>query len=186
MPRSSNGLGICLLSLSCGLLVCACGTTRRTPQPASGAAIRLSAQGAVAPCPEHVLATASRLTPITVVTHAAQQLLARQTIESQGTLYHLTPQNAPIDVVEALSLAVDRPPSSVTVPGVLAIHRVAVAACAERTAAASWAIHYPIPVAIIAKAAGWRFLVKTESGWRFWGNWCGAGRSRERRKSYCY
>jgi hypothetical protein len=27
--------------------------------------------------------------------------------------------------------------------------------------------------------------VKTRSGWRFWGKWCGAGQSKAWRRQYC-
>jgi hypothetical protein len=42
------------------------------------------------------------------------------------------------------------------------------------------------PVSVIASAGGWEFIVKTRTGWQFWGNWCGAGKSQQRRTYYCY
>jgi hypothetical protein len=144
---SSPSLRIALrvgVLLGVGVLACACGAT--TTVSAKQAALperHVLASLSAMDCPRHVLAEASLLSPIAVVTRAAQKLLARQTIESQGTLYHLTPRNAPIDVIEAGSLAMDVPPSSVTVPGLVTIHRAAVAACGEQTANASWIVHYP-------------------------------------------
>lgn len=122
-----------------------------------------------ATCPGHVLYRASALASIQGVLHAAQRVLARQTIDSQGTTYRLTPRNAPIDYLQ--QLGTDR-----TLPGA-AIHRVAAKLCGEQVAQASWAVHYELPVAVIAGSAGFPFFVKTRSGWRFWGYWCGAGRS---------
>jgi hypothetical protein len=47
-------------------------------------------------------------------------------------------------------------------------------------------VHYWIPVSVIANAGVWTFLVKTRTGWRFWGDWCGAGKPRRWRNYYCY
>jgi len=136
-----------------------------------------------ASCPKDVLASESRRTPIAVVIRAAQRRLARQTLNSQGTIYHLTSRNAPIDYVQQLGL--DRGYYDQNVPGLVGLHRAAAAACGERIAQASWAIHYELPVAQIVGAAGYPFFVKTRAGWRFWGGWCGARKSRSWRTMYC-
>jgi hypothetical protein len=128
----------------------------------------------------------SLFTPVAEVTRQAERLLSHQTVETQGTLYHLTPRNAPIDLVASLDLALGLPPARITVPGIAVIYRHAAALCGKATAAASWTIHYPIPVSEISSAAGWRFLVKTRTGRRFWGNWCGAGKSASWRAANCY
>lgn len=120
-------------------------------------------------CPQHVLYRASALASIHGVLNAAQRVLARQTTMSQGTTYHLTPRNAPIDYLQ--QLGTDR-----TLPGAT-LRRVAAKLCGEQVAQASWAVHYDLPVAVVAGLAGYPFFVKTRSGWQFWGWWCGAGRS---------
>jgi hypothetical protein len=107
---------------------------------------------------------------------AAQGRLARTTINSQGTVYRLTRRNAPIDFVERVATADS--PFDERVPGRSVLHRAAVSACGRTTADASWAIHYELPVSIIAGPGGWPFFVKTRTGWQFWGYWCGAGKTR--------
>jgi hypothetical protein len=135
-------------------------------------------------CPHAVLYDASSLASVKQVLLAAQRLLARQRYGSQGTVYRLTPRNAPID--EVLRLAVLHGPLDETQPGLVRIHRAAARQCGELAAQASWAIHYGIPVSVIASAGGWTFIVKTKAGWRFWGNWCGAGKHRRWQNTYCY
>jgi len=110
--------------------------------------------------------------------------LARQRYASQGTFYRLTPRNAPID--EVFRLAAFHSLLDETQPGLVVLHRAAARLCGERTAQASWAIHYSIGVSVIANAAVWTFFVKTKRGWRFWGDWCGAGKRRKWRNSHCY
>ena len=124
------------------------------------------------------------MAPVKQVLLAAQRLLARQRYGSQGKIYRLTPRNAPID--EVFRAAVLRGPLDETQPGLVMIHRAAARQCGEPTAQASWAIHYWIPVSVIANAGGWTFIVKTKAGWRFWGDWCGAGKPRKWRNTYCY
>jgi hypothetical protein len=134
-----------------------------------------------------VLYRASYYAPIGQVLHAAQRALARETLNSQGTLYHLTPRNAPIDLVEH-GLAYDEKSMVLfnrATPGALKILRAAEAQCGRRLAEASWVIHYDIPVSVIAGPGTYVFFVKTRSGWRFWGNWCGAGQSRAWRRQNC-
>lgn len=134
-------------------------------------------------CPTAVLYAQSLRASIEAVTSAARQLLARHTINSQGTVYHLTPRNAPIDYVQRIAttgLRLDQ-----TVPGLAALHRVAAASCGNRTAQASWAIHYRVPVSVIAGSGGFPFIVKTRTGWRFWGWWCGADKTPQWRKANC-
>jgi hypothetical protein len=48
------------------------------------------------------------------------------------------------------------------------VHRVAAANCGKTLAQASWAIHYYIPVSVIAAAGGNEFVVRTRVGWRLW------------------
>jgi hypothetical protein len=124
------------------------------------------------------------LAPVKQVLVAAQEFLARQRYASQGTTYRLTPQNAPID--EVFRVASYRSPLDTTQPGLVRMHRAAARQCGERIAQASWAIHYWIPVSVIANTGAWTFIVKTKTGWRFWGNWCGAGKPRSWRAHYCY
>jgi len=123
--------------------------------------------------------------PISAVLHAAEQQLARQTMNTQGTVYHLTPGNALIDFIEWLGSGVLGHPLDETFPGLLAVYRAGVSACGESTTQASWAIHYSVRVSVIAGAGGWRFFVKTRRGWLFWGNWCGADKSLKWRNTYC-
>jgi hypothetical protein len=165
---ASGALGIAVLALG----VAAEARTR----PSSGTATRPS-------CPENVLAAASGFARVDDVVRAAQQRLARQTINSLGTIYHLTPRNAPINFVAYLGdVAL---PDDQRVPGLLALYRAAAAACGERTASASWAIRWEIPRSVVAGTGGYAFFVKTRNGWRFWGNWCGAGRSASWRLLHC-
>jgi hypothetical protein len=140
---------------------------------ASGAA----GQPRVRLCPTNVLATASGTAPVARVLRAAERRLAQQTIDSQGQIYHLTPRNAPIDVIVRLatgdSALFER------------VRHAAASACGGRTATASWAIHYSVPVGLVADTGVYRFFVETRAGWRFWGHWCGAGRSAHWRHAYC-
>jgi hypothetical protein len=137
-------------------------------------------------CPKGVLADESRRAPVSVVLRAAQRQLAHRRFESQGQSYDLTPNHAPIDFIERVVTLGNGAPLDETVPGLLSVHRVAASTCGERTAQASWAIHYPITVAIIAGLGGYNFFVKTRDGWRFWGDWCGATKSAQWRKKYCF
>jgi hypothetical protein len=134
-------------------------------------------------CPRAVLYVASTVAPVKQVLLAAQRLLARQRYSSQGTVYRLTPRNAPID--EVFRTALIGTPLDETQPGLIAIHRAGARLCGERTAQASWAIHYWIPVSVIVGTGAWTYIVKTRTGWRFWGNWCGAGKPRNWRNAYC-
>ena len=159
-------MGIRVLVLVLVLGGMAVGAAVASPSPSAGCPVGVIGGGRGS-------ATASTL----VVLRAAQRLLARKTLESQGTLYHLTPTNAPIDYVANLSAG--------GVPGTQALARFAARTCGQRTATESWAIHYPIPVSVIAVAAGYRFIVLTRGGWRFWGYWCGLGRSTRWKTTYC-
>jgi hypothetical protein len=134
-----------------------------------------------ASCPKGVLADESSSAPIAVVLRAAQQQLARRSINSQGTVFHLTPRNAPIDFIERVS-AVGTGVGQ-TLPA--DVYRVAVANCGKTFAEASWAIHYDIPVSVIAGPGAYEFVVKTRVGWRLWGDWCGVGKPPGYRKSNC-
>jgi hypothetical protein len=169
-----------LLLLTLAALAAGCASTsgrQRSQAPVSSAT----------DCPHGVLYRASTLAPIREVLGAAQRLLARETLNSQGTIYHLTPKNAPIDLVEH-GLAYEGESNVIlnrAAPGALKILRVGEAQCGLRTAQASWAIHYQIPVSVIAGPGAFPFFVKTRRGWRFWGNWCGAGRSKTWRRQYC-
>ncbi len=175
-----------LLLVASGMALAACGGTARSrsaetasqPQPATQS---YSTQRSS--CPRGVLIDESTIAPVHEVLLAAQRLLSRREYGSQGTIYHLTPRNAPID--EVFSAATLGGPFDDTQPGLRAIHRVAALRCGRSTAQASWAIHYSIPVSVIASAGGWVFIVKTRTGWQFWGNWCGAGKSRQWRAYYC-
>jgi integrase len=137
-----------------------------------------------ASCPQGILAYKSTVTPIAEVLRSAQRLLAQQTFSVQGTTYHLTPRHAPIDFIMPLYL-LRSPVSDEQVPGRATIHRAAARLCGERTAQASWAIRYELPISIIVGSAGYPFFVKTRTGWRFWGYWCGAGHSRAWRTEHC-
>jgi len=164
----------------------ACGTDASPPTPARDASSARAdyVKRERASCPQGVLARESVLAPISEVVRAAQRLLARQTIHRQGTDYRLTPRYAPIDYVARISI-VGTGTHDQMVPGLLTLHRAGVVACGEGVAQASWAIHYDITVAM-AGFGGWRFFVKTTTGWRFWGNWCGASKSRQWRKTNCF
>jgi hypothetical protein len=138
-------------------------------------------------CPSGVLYRSSSFAPIHEVLHAAQRLLAHETLNSQGTIYHLTPRNAPIDFLQH-GLAYEGSANVVlnrATPGALTILRAGEAECGRQAAQASWAVHYQIPVSVIAGPGAFPFLVKTKAGWRFWGSWCGAGRSQAWRRQYC-
>src|SRR5262245_9836372 len=90
-------------------------------------------------CPTNVL-TESASAPVGVVLRAAERRLAKRTMNTQGTIYHLTPRNAPIELVARL--ATGAPVLEARVPGLAALHHAAAVACGERTAGASWAIRY--------------------------------------------
>jgi hypothetical protein len=136
-------------------------------------------------CPTGVLYRASALASASDVLRAAERILARQTLNTQGHLYHLTPRNAPIKVVEQLGIFDPHAPGRDVVPGLAAIYRAAVLTCGPQTAGASWAVYYPIAVSVIASAGGYSFLTKTRTGWRFWGFWCGAQKPVRWRNTYC-
>lgn len=156
--------------------------TSRTRTGAASSPVTVSAQHVS--CPKDILGDESRFAPIAEVLRAAQRLLAQETINSQGTIYHLTPRHAPIDYIQQLD--VYGAPVDDQVPGRVALYRAAASACGEATAHASWAIRYTVPVSLIAGTAGYPFFVKTRTGWRFWGGgWCGVGHSREWRARYC-
>jgi hypothetical protein len=128
--------------------------------------VALFAAVAAARCPTGVLAQRSTFAPVASVLDEAQRQLSRRTVDSQGTIYHLTPKNAPITYLAQLQ------------PDLHAIYRAGVAQCGRATADASWAIHYDVPVASTVFAGGWLFFVDTERGWRFWGEWCTAARAK--------
>jgi hypothetical protein len=162
-------------------LAAACGATV-APSPTHSAAL-----GASITCPKGALYRASNIAPVSEVLRAAQRNLARGTLNSQGTIYRLTPRNAPIDLVEH-GLAYEN--SSMkdfnrATPGALTILRAGMKQCGRRLAEASWVIHYDVPVSVIAGPGVYVFFVKTTSGWRFWGNWCGASQSKAWRRQYC-
>ena len=164
-----------------------CGSTRTPRTLTPGADTSLASHTPAASrraCPRGVLYEQSTVAPVKQVLLAAQALLARQQYGSQGTTYRLTPRNAPID--ELFRTATLGGPEDATQPGLIRLHRAAERQCGERIAQASWAIHYSIPVSVIANAGAWTFIVKTRRGWRFWGNWCGAGKPRRWRTYYCY
>lgn len=133
-------------------------------------------------CPQHVLYRESSEAPVSEALHAAQSLLARVRFVGQGLVFHLTPSQAPIDHLVKLSPATST--YDQTMPGLVAISHVAAAACGESVAGASWALHYSIPGGM-ASNQGFPFLVKTRTGWKFWGYWCGADKSRKWRDKYC-
>jgi len=132
-----------------------------------------------------VLLAESSKASIADVLRAAERQLARETINSQGRIYHLTPRNAPITLLERIATIGNGSPLDQRVPGLGAVHRAAVSACGIAIAQASWAIHYEIPIAVIAGLGPYPFFVKTRSGWRFWGSWCGADKPRQWRNSNC-
>jgi hypothetical protein len=136
-------------------------------------------------CPTDVVGRDSMLAPVAEVLRAAQGELARMTLNTQGTVRHLTPRNAPIDFIERLATFGRAAPLDKRVPGLVVTHRAAALACGEAMAQASWAIHYDLPFSLIAGQGGWQFFVKTGAGWRSWGNWCGAGQTRAWRSTYC-
>jgi len=176
-PISSRAITLFVFVL---LLATACGATV-APSPT-----RATALGG-ASCPKGVLYRASNIAPVSDVLRAAQRTLARGTLNSQGTIYRLTPRNAPIDLV-AHGLAYED--SSMknfnrATPGALTILRAGEKQCGRRLAEASWVIHYDVPVSVIAGPGVYVFFVKTRSGWRFWGKWCGAGQPKAWRRQYC-
>jgi hypothetical protein len=145
---------------------------------------RTTATTARSSCPSSVVKTNALVAD---VLRAAQRKLTTQAWNTQGTVYHLTPQNAPIDFIAQLYTtgipALDQ--------GVVALHRAAASACGERTAQASWAIHYWVGVGISARPEPgnnvYTFFVDTRNGWRFWGSWCDVGKSTRwlRANSWC-
>jgi hypothetical protein len=140
-----------------------------------------------ASCPKYVLYRASSLAPVAEALRAAQRSLARRTLMAQGVTYHLTPRNAPI-VLIAHALAWEGRGNVIFnrfVPGALTILRAGEAQCGRRVAEASWTIHYGLPVASVANTGVYRFFVKTRRGWRFWGDWCGAGQAPTWRRKNC-
>lgn len=131
------------------------------------------------PSPARV--TAQRLP---VVLAAAEKVLARQTTTVQGVTYRLTPRWAPIDFLASISIVGNGSPIDRMAPGLLALHNLAASECGFKVAELSWAVRYSFPT-VIAGQAGYAFFTKTPSGWRFWGNWCGAGESPGWRKANC-
>jgi hypothetical protein len=182
----STRVGITLAGVCVGLALTGCGSKPQMegsakPIKESGFSVRMPASGR---CPQGVLVEESRGTPIREALRAAEKLLARTRVSVQGTTYYLTPRHAPIDFITPLSLFGSRVVDE-QVAGKIALHRAAARLCGEATAQASWAIRY-FPVTLIAGLAGHPFLVKTRTGWRFWGNgWCGAGHSRAWRTRHC-
>jgi hypothetical protein len=120
---------------------------------------------------------------VSEVVGAVQRELARQTIDTQGTTYHLTPKNAPIEYVAQVGQVSS--PQDQQVPGLVPLFRAAAAACGTSAAIASWAVHYNITVAVVANEGGYAFVTKTRRGWRTWGDWCGTGKSTAWRIKYC-
>jgi hypothetical protein len=153
-------VGLLVVALLLAGTACGASSVSREPRSASADATA---------CPRHVLYRASALASINGVLHAAQRVLRRETLEFQGTRYHLTPRNAPIDYLQRLETIPIR-----TVPGA-ALRRLAAKLCGAKVAQASWALHYELPISVIAGQGGYLFFVKTRGGWRFWGYWCGAG-----------
>jgi hypothetical protein len=151
---------------------------------AAGFAVARGSATAHSRCPQDVLPNASATAPVGRVLQAAQRQLANQVIHVQGRRYHLTPRNAPINFIAQIAIA-NSPAYDERIPGLLALHRFAARACGEQTAQASWAIHYDLPVGIIAGGGAYTFFVQTRSGWRFWGSWCGVLKSPKWRRANC-
>ena len=183
MPRLAPALPLLVIAIGSA----ACGTTHdaQPTDPVTPPRLVLATPTAAdrEDCPRGVLYVGSTVAPVKQVLLAAQRLLARHRYPSQGRVYRLTPQNAPID--EVLRTARIGTPLDETQPGLVAIHRAGGRLCGERTAQASWAIHYWIPVSVIVGTGAWTYIVRTRTGWRFWGNWCGAGKPRSWRNAYC-
>src|SRR6185437_7218027 len=91
-----------------------------------------NADAAVA-CPHGVLSRESEFAPIAQVLRQAQRLVAKRTVNSQGTIVRLTPHNAPMDIVENLRLGFAGSREDY-LPGASAIYKAAKALCGARTA----------------------------------------------------
>lgn len=163
-----------------GLLVIVIGVA--TIASAIAAHTRTSAPATRSSCPHEVVETNL---PVADALRAAQRKLAGLTINTQGTVYHLTPQNTPINFIAQLYTTGTRVLDQRT-PGLLTLHRAAASACGERTAQASWAIHFQVGPAITASNDIYTFLVDTRDGWRFWGDWCGVSESAQWRRANCH
>jgi hypothetical protein len=119
------------------------------------------------------------------VLDSAQRQLAHQTVTAMGRVYHLTPRNAPIVFIAQLEIGGGTSWSR-RVPGLVPLNARATALCGKKIAAASWAIHYEIPVApMVSTADVYTYFVKTRHGWRFWGDWCGAAKPPRWRAANC-
>jgi hypothetical protein len=123
------------------------------------------------------------------VLRGAESALSQKWVYTMHGRHHLDPRNAPISLIE--SIAIFSPASSYDsrVPGLVALHHYAAGLCGERTAQASWAVEYWLPT---YSATGYTlgltlypFVVKTHTGWRFWGNWCGLTQSASFRAKMC-
>jgi hypothetical protein len=144
--------------------------------------------GAAKPhCPHGVMFRASQFAPVARVLSEAQRALARNTINSQGRIYRLSPTHAPIDLVEQVRAVESRENVGFNrlIPGALAIERTGAAECGAQVTNASWAVHYGMPESIIANTGVYTFMVETRRGWRFWGDWCAAGRTKAWRRKHC-
>jgi hypothetical protein len=172
----TTGRGV-LAAIVLAALAAGCGATRVNREVAPSAA----------DCPDGVLFQASANAPGGDVLRSAQRVLSRRTIHSQGTIYRLTPKWAPIDFVARVSAVESRRNVGYNrlIPGSLAIERAGSAQCGAHKAVASWAVHYGMPASVIANTGVYAFFVKTRSGWRFWGQWCGAGESAAWRRKNC-
>lgn len=172
-------VGVCVLLAAFGASGCTSSSSDRPTDTAAG----LNALRRQTTCPTNVLEIESAAAPIAEVLTAAERLLAAQTSNSQGHVYRLTPRFAPIKHVQRLYLTMSK--MDMRAPGHLRIHSLAAALCGEATANASWAIQYDLILSVIAGSQRYPFLVKTASGWRFWGEWCGAGRPAAWRAANC-
>jgi hypothetical protein len=170
---------MCVLFAALGAAGCSSSSADR----ATDTAADLEALRRQTVCPADVRVIESVNAPIAEVLRAAERLLAARTAYSQGHVYRLTPRLAPIRHVQRLSMTnseIDQ-----RAPGKLRVNGLAAALCGEATAKASWAIQYDLIAAGIAGTQDYPFLVKTASGWRFWGSWCGAGRTSAWRAANC-
>jgi hypothetical protein len=174
----SSGWGLLVIVLAA--VAAGCGAqSSDAPEKALPAAID---------CPAGVLFRESRFARVSDVLAAAQRVLARDTINSQGRIYRLTPKWAPIDFIAQVN-AVDKRVNvhyNRLVAGSLAIERAGAAECGALKTNASWAIHYDMPASTIAGTGVYAFFVKTRGGWRFWGQWCGASQSAAWRNKNCF
>ena len=142
----------------------------------AGAAVLVrgsNADAAVA-CPHAVLRIESEFAPIADVLRQAQSLLAKRTVKAQGSIVRLTPQSAPMDIVESLRSG-SQGARNDSLPGASAIYEAAKALCGARTAEASWAIHWDLPMLPAVTPGEYSLIVKTKHGWQFWGAWDCAG-----------